>query len=74
MATADYVMLKDKDGKGVTVHVTSDTKVIKATQPATVADIQNGMRVAITAVTENVNTTERMRATPIELGAVATAK
>jgi hypothetical protein len=48
MAAADHVMVKDKDGKDVTVKVTKDTKV--KSQPAlTVEEIKAGTRVVITA-------------------------
>ena len=73
MAAPDHVMLKDKAGKEVTVHITRDTKVLKDKKAATVEDVQNGMRVVITAVTEKVNKVERMRAKTIELGAAAPA-
>lgn len=51
MAAADHVMIKDKDGKGVTVLVTKDTKV-KSKPTMTVAEIKTGTRVAITASQE----------------------
>jgi len=48
MAAADHVMLKDRDGKDVTVKVTKDTKV--KSQPALkVEEIKAGTRVVITA-------------------------
>ena len=49
MAAADHVMLKDRDGKDVTVKVTKDTKV-KAKSAVKVEDITAGTRVVITAV------------------------
>ena len=49
MAAADHVMLKDKDGKDVTVKVTNDTKV-KAKPTLKVEEIKAGTRVVITAV------------------------
>lgn len=48
MAAADHVMLKDKDGKDVTVKVTKDTKV-KAKPVLKVEEIKAGTRVVITA-------------------------
>ena len=65
MAASDHVMLKDKDGKDVTVHITKDTKVLKDKKAMKVEDIKTGMRVVITAVTEK----EKMMAKTIELGA-----
>jgi len=51
MAAADHVMIKDKDGKGMTVLVTKDTRV-KARQAMKVTEIKAGTRVAITASQE----------------------
>jgi hypothetical protein len=48
MAAADHVMLKDKEGKDVTVKVTKDTKV-KATPAMKVEEIKPGTRVVVTA-------------------------
>ena len=67
MAAADHMMLKDKDGKDVMVHVTKDTKV-KAKPAMKVADIKPGTRVVVTAEMEK----DEMMAKTIEVG-VATA-
>jgi len=67
MAAADHVMLKDKDGKDVMVHVTKDTKV-KAKPSIKVADIKPGTRVVITAEMEK----DQMMAKTIEVGTAAT--
>lgn len=48
MAAADHVMLKDTDGKDVTVKVTKDTKV-KSKPALKVEEIKAGTRVVITA-------------------------
>lgn len=64
MAASDHVMLKDKEGKDVTVYITADTKVLKDKEPMKVEDIEAGMRVVVTAVTEN----DKMMAKTIELG------
>jgi hypothetical protein len=48
MAAADHVMLKDKDGKDVTVKVTKDTNA-KAEPALKVEEIKAGTRVVITA-------------------------
>jgi len=74
MAAADHVMLKDKAGKEVTVYVTKATKVVKARQPMTMADVKSGMRVVITVVTEKVKDQPRALAKVIELGAAAATK
>ena len=67
MAAPDHVMLTDKDGKDVTVHITKDTKVLRDKKPMTGADIKTGMRVVVTAVTEK----EKSIARVIVLGAAA---
>ena len=48
MAAPDHVMLKDKDGKDVTVKVTKETKV-RAKTETKVEDLKAGARVVITA-------------------------
>ena len=67
MAAADHVMLKDTDGKDVTVKVTKDTKV-KAKTTVKVEDIKAGTRVVITAEEKDKSFTAKT----IEVG-VATA-
>jgi hypothetical protein len=68
MAAADHVMLKDTANKDVTVNITAATKVTRDKKTARVQDIQNGVRVAITAVTRTDNGVEKLDATLIELG------
>jgi hypothetical protein len=70
MAAPDHVMLKDRDGKDHTVHITADTKILKDKKAATVDDIKAGMRIVVSAVEEG----EKMVARIIELGAAPTAK
>ena len=48
MAAADHVMLKDRNGKDVTVKVTKDTKV-KSKTALKVEEIQAGTRVVVIA-------------------------
>jgi hypothetical protein len=74
MAAADHVMLKDKSGKDVTVHITSATKVMRDKKPAAANEIKVGVRVVVTAVTEKVNNAERFRAKLIELGKALPSK
>ena len=69
MAAADHVMLKDKDGKDVTIKVTKDTKV-KAKPMIKVEEIKAGTRVVITAVEQK---DKSMTAKTIEVGAAAAA-
>ena len=70
MAAADHVMLKDKDGKDVTVKVTKDTKV-KATPAVKVEEIKVGTRVVVTAVEQK---DKSLAAKTIEVGTVAATK
>lgn len=65
MAAADHVMLKDREGKNVTVKVTKDTKV-NAKPAITVEEIKPGTRVVVTAVEEK---DKSMTATAIDVGA-----
>ena len=67
MAAADHVMVKDRDGKDVTVLVTKATKV-KATPALKVEDLKVGTRIAITATMDKNKT---MTAKTIEVGAAA---
>ena len=69
MAAVDHVMLKDKDGKDVTIKVTKDTKV-KAKPMIRPEQITAGTRVVISAVEEKDKT---MTATTIEVGVAAAA-
>ena len=69
MAAADHVMLKDKDGKDVTIKVTKDTKV-KAKPAMKVEEIKPGTRVVVSAFVEK---DKSMRAQTIEVGAAPAA-
>jgi len=69
MAAVDHVMLKDKDGKNVTIKVTKDTRV-RAKPMITPEQITAGTRVVITAVEGKDKT---MTATMIEVGVAASA-
>jgi hypothetical protein len=71
MAAADHVMLKDKDGKDITVKVTKETKV--KSKPAiamTVEEIKAGTRVVITATQAQ---DKSFTAKTIEVGVAAAA-
>ena len=69
MAAADHVMLKDVDGKDVTVKVTKDTKV--NSKPAMkVEEIKVGTRVVLTATQEK---DKSFTAKSIEVGAAPTS-
>lgn len=66
MAMADHIMVKDIDGKDVTIQVTKNTKV-KAKPPIKVEDIKAGTRVVVTAEMEK----DKMIAKQIQVGAEA---
>jgi hypothetical protein len=68
MAAADHVMLKEKDGKDVTVKVTKDTKV-KSKPAMKVEEIKVGTRVVVTATEEK---DKSMTAKLIEVGVSGT--
>jgi hypothetical protein len=74
MAAPDHVMLKDKDNKNVTVHLTAETKVMKDKKAIEVEDIKAGVRVVITATTVTEKNVEKMVAKQVELGAAQPAK
>lgn len=74
MAAADHVMLKDRDGKDVTVHITKDTKVLRDRKPARIDEIKSGMRVVVSAVTEKEKDVEKLIARTIELGTPPASK
>ena len=65
MAAANHIMVKDTDGKDVTVKVTKDTRV-KAKSAIKVEAIKVGTRVVVTATEQKDKT---MVAKTIELGA-----
>ena len=69
MAAADHVMLKDKDGKDVTVKVTKDTRV-KSKPAMKVGEIKAGTRVVITAAQEK---DKSLTAKSIEVGVASPA-
>ena len=69
MAAPDHVMLKDKSGKDVTVHIDASTKVRRAGKPARVADITNGTRIAVGAVVVKEKAADRWMARTIDLPA-----
>jgi hypothetical protein len=69
MAAADHVMLKDKDGKDVTVKVTKDTKV-RSKAAMKVEDLKAGARVVITATQDK---DQSFTAKTIEVGGAPAA-
>jgi hypothetical protein len=67
MAAVDHLMLKDKDGKDVTIRVTKDTK-LNAKPPVKVEDVKPGTRVVVTGVEQK---DKSLVAKTIEIGAVS---
>lgn len=51
MAAADHIMMKDREGKDVTIKVTKNTQV-KSKPAMKVEEIKAGTRVVVTAVEE----------------------
>ena len=70
MAAPDHLMLKDREGKDHTVKVTTATKILKEKRRATMTDVQAGMRVVVTAATEN----NQLVAKLIEVGPAPSTK
>ena len=66
MAAADHVMLKDKDGKDATVSINQATKFLRAKKTMKVSDVKVGMRIVVTAVTDDND--DKSIAKTIELG------
>lgn len=66
MAAPDHVMLKDKDGKDATVSINRDTKFLRAKKAMKVSDVKVGMRIVVTAVTDDND--DKSIAKTIELG------
>lgn len=66
MAAPDHVMLKDKDGKDATVTINKDTKFLRAKKAMKAADLKVGMRIVVTAVTDQDD--DKLVAKAIELG------
>ena len=67
MVGSDHVMLKDTDGKDAMARITKDTKIVRAKKPMKASDIKVGMRIVISAVTDEKD--DKSIAKVIELGA-----
>lgn len=66
MVAADHVMVKDKDGKDATVTINESTKFVRAKKAMKATDLKVGMRIVITAVTDEGD--DKSIATVIQLG------
>jgi hypothetical protein len=72
MAATDHVMVKDKDGKDATAVINKDTKFIRAKKAMKASDLKVGMRIVITAVTDDDD--DKSIAKVIEMGPDPAAK
>lgn len=72
MTAADHVMLKTPDGKDTTIQITKNTKFMKAKKTMKAADMKTGMRVVVTAVTNEDDT--KLIAQVIEMGEAPATK
>ena len=72
MAATDHVMVKTPDGKNAIVQITKDTKFMQAKKVMKASDLKVGMRIVITAVTDDDD--EKLIAQVIELGKAPAAK
>ena len=72
MAAVDHVMVKSPDGKHATVTITKDTKFMQAKKVMKASDLKVGMRIVVTAVTDDND--EKLIAQIIELGKPPAAK
>ena len=70
MAALDHVMVKDRDGKDVTIKVTKDTKV-RSKPVITIDQIKPGTRVVVTATQAK---DQSFTAKAIEVGGPAAGK
>jgi hypothetical protein len=66
MVAADHVMVKDKDGKDAMATITKETKFVRAKMSMKATDIKVGMRIVITAATDEKD--DKSVAKVIELG------
>lgn len=71
MAASDHVMLKDPEGKDHTIQINADTKFVRAKTAMKASDIKVGMRVVVTAETDE---DDKLIAKVIELSPATAAK
>lgn len=72
MTAPDHVMLKDKSGTDHNIQINAATKFVRAKKAMKAEDMKVGMRVVVTAVTDEDD--DKVIATSIELGATPAAK
>lgn len=72
MVATDHVMIKAPDGKNAIVQITKDTKFMQAKKVMKASDLKIGMRIVVTAVTDDND--EKLIAQVIELGKATVAK
>ncbi|MCC7033956.1 MAG: hypothetical protein IT179_14125 [Acidobacteria bacterium] len=66
----DHLMVKDRQGRDHTIRIDGATRVLRDRKPVHADAIEEGLRVAVTAVTED----EALVARTIELGRAPTRK
>jgi len=71
MAAANHVMMKDPEGKDHTIQINAATKFVQAKKEAKASDMKVGMRVVVTAETDE---DDALIAMVIELGPATAAK
>ncbi len=72
MTAADHVMLKTPQGKDMTVQINAATKFTRAKKAMKAADMKVGMRIVISAVTDEDD--DKLIAKVIELGPAPATK
>ena len=72
MTAADHIMLKTPEGKDTTVQINADTKYTRAKKAMKAADLKVGMRIIISAVTDDDD--DKWIAKVIELGPAPATK
>lgn len=72
MTAPDHVMLKDPQGKDVTIQINKATKFVRVKKAMKASDMTVGMRVVVTAVTDEDDDT--LIAERIDLGKAPATK
>ena len=67
---ADRLVVKDREGKDITITLNAATKVIRDKKPVRLEDVKPGVRVVVTAATERTSTIGKL----IDLGTARPTK
>jgi hypothetical protein len=68
--TADRLVVKDRQGKDITITLNADTKVLKDKKPVRLDEVKPGLRVVVTAAAEKTVTIGKL----IDLGTAQPTK